>query len=373
MALKESLKIGRTIGYVALLVPFLSFCTSRTASAYSFSLDRFEMTGNEPGAFVDEFDDGDVAPWEIYDPTVAESGGYVTFSTPGTVETAILDGVSVVMEMSFIGSGNAPVRPVNGSGDFTGISRWTPVIPAVDEWYEMQIGYTIQEEPRIAIDISLGVANWGPTVADFLNVPSGLGISFYRSTDKLTWQHVLIDESDLTEPILLRLDFEDSSDEFTASFSLDGGATYQSPFTPLGWGMDTPGRYAWSFAGQAIRSIEVPGTIMATIDIDPDTLNMKSDGQWVTCYISLPAGNDVADIAVNSVLLEAFLEVQQSDIQGDVLMVKFDRQDLITYLETVLGVTPPTDVELSVVGELTDGTPLEGADTIRVIKPGKEQ
>ena len=223
------------------------------------------------------------------------------------------------------------------------------------------------------MDISLGVANWGPTFADFFDMPSGLGITFYRSTDKLTWQHVLIDENDLTAPILLKLDFEDSSDEFTASFSLDGGATYQSPFTPLGWGMDTPGQYRWSFAGQAIRTIELPGTIIATIDIDPDTLNIKSDGQWVTCYISLPAGHSVADIAVDSILLEGFLEVRHSSIQGDVLTVKFDRQDLAAYIEVVLGVTPPADIELFVVGEMTDGTPLEGTDTIRVIKPGKER
>jgi hypothetical protein len=45
------------------------------------------------------------------------------------------------------------------------------------------------------------------------------------------------------------------------------------------------------------------------------------------------------------------------------LIVKFDREDLV-------GVSPGDAVELTVEGELTNGTPFTGSDTIRVI--GKE-
>jgi hypothetical protein len=111
-------------------------------------------------------------------------------------------------------------------------------------------------------------------------------------------------------------------------------------------------------------------SICVNINIDPDTLNLNSKGKWVTCYIELPQEYDVADIDVDSVLLEGLLEVQRSDIRDGVLMVKFDREDLAAYLDAVLGVVPPAEAELVVMGNLTDGTPFEGRDTIRVIDEG---
>lgn len=110
--------------------------------------------------------------------------------------------------------------------------------------------------------------------------------------------------------------------------------------------------------------------VEATIDIDPDTLNLKSKGKWITCYIALPEGYDVADIDVDSILLEGVIEVQHSDVQDGVLMVKFDRQNVIAYIELVLEVTPPDNVTPTVTGEVA-GTPFEGSDTIRVISKGK--
>ncbi len=119
------------------------------------------------------------------------------------------------------------------------------------------------------------------------------------------------------------------------------------------------------------RSTEIIPIIPERIDFDPDTLNLKSQGKLITCYIELPEGYDVDDIDVGSILLGYLLEIQHSDVQDDVLMVKFDRQDVIAYIELVLEIELPADVTLTVTGELTDGTPFEGIDTIRVIDKGK--
>lgn len=106
----------------------------------------------------------------------------------------------------------------------------------------------------------------------------------------------------------------------------------------------------------------------ATVDIDPNTLNLKSRGRWITCYIELPEGYDVLDIDVGTVTLsygEHKVTAEWGDVQDGVLMVKFDRSEVAGIL------SPGGAVELTVTGELTDGTSFEGSDTIRVISRGK--
>ena len=105
----------------------------------------------------------------------------------------------------------------------------------------------------------------------------------------------------------------------------------------------------------------------ATVDINPDTLNLKSRGRWITAFITLPEGYSVGDIDPDSVYLGE-IESAWSKIQDEVFMVKFDRAELIECLGT------PEDkfseATLEVTGILTDGTPFEGSDTIKVIKKG---
>lgn len=106
--------------------------------------------------------------------------------------------------------------------------------------------------------------------------------------------------------------------------------------------------------------------LLTEIDIDPDTLNLKSKIKWVTAYIELPGGYDVADIDVGTVKLwyeGNIVPAEWGDIQDGTLMVKFNGkavQDLFTR---------PVDAStIAVAGELQDGTPFGGNDTIRVIE-----
>lgn len=104
--------------------------------------------------------------------------------------------------------------------------------------------------------------------------------------------------------------------------------------------------------------------IPATIDIDPDTLNLHSNGRWITVYIDLPAGYDVNNIAISTVTLDQTLNAEWCDVQGTTLMVKFSRLDV----ENLIG-SPQVSVELSVEGKLTNGIPFMGQDSIRAINP----
>jgi hypothetical protein len=109
--------------------------------------------------------------------------------------------------------------------------------------------------------------------------------------------------------------------------------------------------------------------VNATINFDPNTLNKKSNGNWVTVTIELPAGYKVADIAISSIRLEGTIPAelhptalgdQDKDGIPD-LMVKFNRSAIINLL-------PDGDhVPVHVTGKVGPAT-FEGVDIIRVMK-----
>ena len=121
--------------------------------------------------------------------------------------------------------------------------------------------------------------------------------------------------------------------------------------------------------------------IPAVIDCDPDTLNLKSNGKWITYYIELPKGYDVTQIDGSTISLNGIpvylgkegwakgkateSNIMDHDKDGILeRMVKFEREKVQKILE------PEENAELIINGKvfyhqrLTD---FEGRDTIRVI------
>jgi len=122
--------------------------------------------------------------------------------------------------------------------------------------------------------------------------------------------------------------------------------------------------------------------IPATIDIDSDTLNLRSRGRWITAYIEFPEGYDVNDINVTTVMLNDTVSAELhstevEDYDGDGvpdLMVKFDRTEVTSYILANVNMTKLAEerfmtVTLTITGQLDDGTPFQGSDTITIMLP----
>lgn len=109
--------------------------------------------------------------------------------------------------------------------------------------------------------------------------------------------------------------------------------------------------------------------IAATVDIDPDTLNLKSGGRWITAFVMLPEEYDAAQVDAAGVSLNGIAAAWGRVCDNGVLMVKFERDDLVALLGE-MGLALPAEVTLTVSGMVGD-LAFEGSDTIRVIAPGK--
>lgn len=125
---------------------------------------------------------------------------------------------------------------------------------------------------------------------------------------------------------------------------------------------------------------DVADEMHATVDLKPETLNLESYGRWITCYIELPDGHDVADIDISTISMEGALpaevhpvEINDYDHDGTFdLMVKFDRRDVIDYMK-YSDIGDNSVVELTIEGELSDGSSFIGSDTIGVIAKGSPE
>lgn len=102
--------------------------------------------------------------------------------------------------------------------------------------------------------------------------------------------------------------------------------------------------------------------------MQPDVLNLRSRGKWITAYVELAEGYDIGDIDVSTILIDDSVPAERGKAEGNALIVKFDRQAVIEYIRDVLGITNG-EVTLTITGKLSDGTPFEGSDSIRVVFP----
>jgi len=130
---------------------------------------------------------------------------------------------------------------------------------------------------------------------------------------------------------------------------------------------------------EPLYSIGPEEPIPATVNIDPDTLNLKSNGEWITAYIELSEDYSVSNIDPNSILLNGIVSV---DAEGPVsvgdydlddipdLMVKFERTAIIEWLDTNdygEDTGKYYEINLTITGTVS-GTQFAGTDQVKVLK-----
>ncbi|RZN37028.1 MAG: hypothetical protein EFT35_07020 [Methanophagales archaeon ANME-1-THS] len=94
--------------------------------------------------------------------------------------------------------------------------------------------------------------------------------------------------------------------------------------------------------------------------IMPAVLNLKGSGK-MTAMIMLPYGYRAADVNISSLVCEGAFAVKGKVAHNNRYLATFE-------IEDIGGIEPGSEVELTVSGNLMDGTPFEGSDTIRVIE-----
>ncbi|MFN8542804.1 MAG: hypothetical protein U0807_01125 [Candidatus Binatia bacterium] len=240
------------------LVAWLS--SSRDAGAFhtvfSYRVDRFELDGNVAGPadgipdLVDEFDDGALSPnWYRAYGTASEMGGFLDLTNPG----AHFPGPNgEAFDLTVVGSLGALIFGDN-RGDVTGTAYWEARPPEVGHHYHFS------------------VFTWGQTPQPFSET---FGIGIRRSDTALeieqhlteldqyngVWRNTMlsffaISADDITGRIGFRIAFDDTTNIATTSYSLDGGATWHSPFRG---GEIFVGRSAGQFLLSADPSTAVP-------------------------------------------------------------------------------------------------------------------
>jgi hypothetical protein len=218
-------------------------------------------------------------------------------------------------------------------------------------------------EPGSTIDINVFVRNEGNTSATLSISTSNWNPSEATSFVHLSWNYTgeIVEESRVL-PVTLSLNVDADIEEiWVISFDVNIEGSQDSIKMVRTIAMTVSIRYpVWS------------------LDVTPNSLNLRSKGRWITCYIEPPVNYDVTSINRTTIMLNETIPVDPfwmkkpvESLTGDYdndsipdLMVKLDRQAVIEYIRTKG--TKDTEMTLTITGE-ADGSSFEVSDTIKVL------
>ena len=117
-----------------------------------------------------------------------------------------------------------------------------------------------------------------------------------------------------------------------------------------------------------------PAVIEAEVSIKPETINVKSKGKF-KAFIKLPSTYSVNDIVTSTVVCEGATAIDGKVDSAGRFVATFNTQDLDLGFEIKIHKgynDKKIETELTVTGELTDGTKFEGSDKVKIKGKGKK-
>lgn len=200
-------------------------------TVFTYRVDRFELDGNVYGAndgvsdLVDEFDDGSIAPnWYQAFGTVSEADGLLVLASPGRH----FPGPNGEQLDLTVAAGATPTHVADTLGSFTGTAYWESRVPDVGHHFHFSlftfgaVGSLFSETFGIGIrrsDTALEIEQHLTDLDQFNGIWQNTMLTFHP-----------ISAADVTGRIGFRIRVDDATNMATTSYSLDGGATWHSPF-----------------------------------------------------------------------------------------------------------------------------------------------
>ncbi len=189
------------------------------------------------------------------------------------------------------------------------------------------------------------VYGYNPGGADYLEfqkAPVGTAWSFYQEHDGLDYKFIeIVAIEQVTVPYGT---FNEAYNHRRYRCENSDGSGNRSPY----W-------YEWIVPGVGMvkevdywtRETQVPPLtselisviIAADFDIGRDTLSLKSNAKWITCYIRFPAGYNVADIDPESILLNGEVVPDRCRVHKakQMMIVRFYRSEIQAIVDRVSG------------------------------------
>lgn len=215
-------------------ITFISICvllliSGRVyATPYSFSVERFQIEGNQSGDISDEFNDNVLSSmWTIQVGTVNESGDLLMLSSPGDFETHLQDNMLVTLERSSV---EVSVNVTDGDGDFTVESQWLSVLPGLNLGYGMTFHYLPSGFDQVRIGIDSAEDPDTDSYISFVQISPDPTDPPNLTFESQTYS---VSEVAITGNIFFKLIFDDTANSFSAAFSLNNGVNFLTPFSPF--------------------------------------------------------------------------------------------------------------------------------------------
>jgi hypothetical protein len=219
---------GLSIAIVAAAL-LLAGPASAFHTVFDFTVDRFEADGNVYGPLdgvsdiVSEFDT-DMSGWLTPYGTSSVSGGRLHVQSPGThfpgPDGSTLD-LTEVTSFPYV---------YRGSGNFVATAVFDSVIPPEGHFYHFTL-YTFGGPTYFNEIFGVDVHTFGgETRIEQHLVILDLAHGIYQT---VTTEGRTITAADLTAQTRFRLTYDDATGTVRSSFSLDGGATFESPFSSV--------------------------------------------------------------------------------------------------------------------------------------------